>query len=132
MTKLCVTTMALLIFVLPYLGCEKPNFGDSQGSSPTANEDGWIVSDKNLTIENGKITEGRLTVTEDVEREIYKSLNHRRKMIASIKKNSGSARGIQQMQDEFELLSKGFMTRYDLTQGEIDAILAKGDSNGWK
>ena len=85
-----------------------------------------------LTVKDGKISAGRPEVTEDVEREIYKSLNHRRKMIASIKRNSGPNRGIQQMQDELDLLTRGFMSRYSLTQAEIDEILKKGDANAWE
>ncbi len=124
-----------LILLLPCLGCEnvapsRPT-SDNSSTSPTttANDNDWITSNDMIIVEKGKITEGRPKVTEDVEREIYKSLNYRRKMIASIKQNSGSSRGIQQMQDELDLLSKVFMSRYSLTQAEIDEILKKGDSN---
>ncbi len=126
-----------LILLLPCLGCENvapsrsTTDNSSTSSTTTANDNDWITSNDMIIVENGKITEGRPKVTEDVEREIYKSLNYRRKMIASIKQNSGSGRGIQQMQDELDLLSKVFMSRYSLTQAEIDEILKKGDSNAW-
>ncbi len=126
-----------LILLLPCLGCENvapsrsTTDNSSTSSTTTANDNDWITSNDMIIVENGKITEGRPKVTEDVEREIYKSLNYRRKMIASIKQNSGSSRGIQQMQDELDLLSKVFMSRYSLTQAEIDEILKSGDSNAW-
>ena len=101
------------------------------GAIKTRNGNEGTKSSDILTIENGKITEGRPKVTESVQREIYKSLNYRRKMMGSIQQNSGSSRGIQQMRDELEILSKGFMSRYGLTQLEIDQILQKGDVRTW-
>ncbi len=130
-------SMAISLILLPCLGCENvapsrsTTDNSSTSSTTTANDNDWITSNDMIIVEKGKITEGRPKVTEDVEREIYKSLNYRRKMIASIKQNSGSSRGIQQMQDELDLLSKVFMSRYSLTQAEIDEILKKGDSNAW-
>lgn len=106
--------------------------GCDNAVSPTSKSKNQIISDSQITVENGKITEGRPVVTEDVEKEIYKSLNHRRKMMAAIKEKSGSSRGLQQMQDELSLLSKMFMSKYELSEAEISQILKKGDSGNWE
>ena len=134
------------LLLLPCLGCAEPGNSDtippatapaspdtpSTGASSTVTGRATPGPDDILAVKDGGIHEGRPKVTENVEREIYKSLNHRRKMMASIKRNSGPNRGIQQMQDELALLTRGFMSRYSLTQQEIDEILKKGDSNAWE
>ncbi len=106
--------------------------GCDNAVSPTSKSKNQIISVGQITVENGQITEGRPVVTEDVEKVIYKSLNHRRKMMAAIKEKSGSSRGLQQMQDELNLLSKMFMSKYGLSEAEIAQILKKGDSSNWK
>jgi hypothetical protein len=52
-------------------------------------------------------------------------------MMAAIKEKSGSSQGLQQMQDELNLLSKMFMGKYGLSEAEIGQILKKGDSAKW-
>ena len=107
------------------VGCDKIG-------SPTSGSNSEVVSDGSITVSNGQVTEGRPEVSEEVEKEVYKSLNHRRKMMTAIKEKSGSSAGFQQMQDEFNLLSKGFMSRYGLSEAEIAKILEKGDSANWQ
>ena len=123
-----VTTVLLL---LPG-GCEKPAAEPASDTASASKESDWIVSDQMITVENGTIYEGRPTVSEEVEREIYRSLNHRRRMMSSIQKNSGPQHAMQQMSDELELLTQGFMGRYGLSRAEVDAILQKGDAAGWQ
>ena len=106
--------------------------GCFNAATPTSESNTQIVSDGAVSVANGQITEGRAVVSDDVEKEIYKSLNHRRKMIAAIQAKSGSSAGLQQMQDELNLLTKGFMSRYGLSESEIAEILSKGDSNNWE
>lgn len=107
----------------------KTNRAAEAGANATR---GGITSEGAVTIRNGKVTLGQPQLTEEVEKEVFKSLNYRRKMIASINQNSGSIRGMQQMQEELALLTRGFMSRYGLSQAEIDEILKKGEANGWK
>jgi hypothetical protein len=106
--------------------------GCDNAASPASKSNSQTISGDAITVENGQITEGRPGVTEDVEKEIYKSLNHRRKMMAAIKEKSGSSPGLQQMQDELDLLSKMFMGKYGLSEAEIGEILKKGDSSNWQ
>jgi hypothetical protein len=113
------------VMLLPLcIGCDN-------AVSPTSKTNNQTISGGQITIENGQLTEGRIVVTEDVEKEVYKSLNHRRKMMAAIKEKSGSSQGLQQMQDELNLLSKMFMSKYGLSEAEIGQILKKGDSAKW-
>jgi hypothetical protein len=124
MTNLLFLSFSVALLTL-CLGCDS-------AVSPTSKNNEQIISDGQITVVNGQVTEGRPVVTEDVEKEIYKSLNHRRKMMTAIKEKSGSSRGFQQMQDEFNQLTKMFMTRYGLNNAEIDQILKKGDSGNWE
>lgn len=109
--------------LISYAGCKDP--APSNTRSDTAPKG-------NTQQSKGLVIEGQPKLTEDVEKEIYKSLNYRRKMIKSIREGAGSVRGIQQMQDELDLLTKGFMGRYNLNQAEIDRILKKGESQNWE
>ncbi len=52
--------------------------------------------------------------------------------MAAIKEKSGSSRGFQQMQDELNLLFKGFISSYGLSEADIVEILKKGDSGNWE
>ena len=122
-----VAKATTIFLALVCLGCQESIPPAAQDPDPE-----WIVSDDAITADNGNVTIGHPALTEDVEREIYRSLGHRRKMIKSIGNGSGSKRGIQQMQDELNLLTRGFMSRYNLTRTEIDSILEKGDANDWK
>jgi hypothetical protein len=53
-------------------------------------------------------------------------------MMAAIKEKSSSSRGLQQMQDELNLISRGFMSRYGLSEAEIAQIIKKGESGNWE
>ncbi|TWT94437.1 hypothetical protein [Stieleria varia] len=104
----------------------------AQETSPAeTNGKTTIISNEAITVENGKVTMGPPKLTEAVEREIYKTLNQKKKIIEGIQNNGGPSRGVQQMQQEMELMTKGFMVRYNITREEIDAILSKGNSSGW-
>lgn len=126
MKQCCSFTVVAVLIAFACPGCEK------KASNTNVNGGGTVVSTESITVEDGKVTIGRPVVTEDVKREIYKTLNHRRKMIAAIQKNAGSSRGIKQMQDELELLTKASMSRYGISQADIDAILKEGDANSWE
>lgn len=91
-----------------------------------------IVSDGPITIRDGKVTFGKPELTEQDKKSIYKALSHRKRMAAAIRKNGGNQRGIQQMEDEFNLLAKGYMLRFDLSRAELDKILETGENEGWK
>ena len=120
--SLCVSIA--LISLACCAGCGEPK-------TPAKSNGVTITSKGAITVEDGKVTEGRPKVTPEVEREIYKALNYRRKMKASIESGSGSKQGAQQMQDELNTLTKMYMGRYTLTQAEVNEILKKGDANGW-
>jgi hypothetical protein len=100
------------------------------GSQPAANV---IISDQAITVENGKVTYGRPMVTADVERQIYQSLSHFRNVAQEIEKHvPGGNRGSQQSRQDYDRAKRSFMQRYGLSEGDIDAILKKGDRQGWK
>jgi hypothetical protein len=124
MTRLSVLSFPVVLLTL-CIGCDN-------AASPASKSNSQTTSGDAINVENGQITEGRPDVTEDVEKEIYKSLNHRRKMMAAIKEKSGSSSGLQQMQDELNLLTKMFMGKYGLSEAEIGEILKKGDSGNWQ
>jgi len=102
----------------------------SQGKqdSPTV-----IVSDGPITVRDGQVTYGRPAVTEDVEKEICRALSDQRDLARSIEgKVPGGNRGSRQCRETYALLEKGYMTRYGLSKGDINAILSKGDQHGWE
>lgn len=102
-------------------------------TQPKQNTGQQIVSDGIVTVEDGKVTYGRPQMTEEVERQIYKSLSHRRNLARAIEeKVPGGNRGSQQIRQEYDLLLKGHMVRYGISQGDIDSIMRKGDEQGWK
>lgn len=122
-----------LILLWTCFGCQPPQGSNPASQSTTAADKiDEATSRSALTIDDARPNAGQREITEEIEREIYKSLNHRRKMMAAIRRNSGSQRGIQQMQDELGLLSRGFMNRYQFTEADIETILNKGDANGWE
>lgn len=92
-----------------------------------------IVSEGPITVENGKVTFGRREVTEEVEKEIFLSLNQRLKMAQAIEKNKPNGTlASQNLRSEHDLLRKSFMMRYDLSSSQIDAIMNKGRENRWE
>ena len=124
--RLCLALIST-VSLSTLVGCGRPVSESTPVGTGKA-----ITSKGAITVKDGEVQFGKPKVTEDVEKEIYKSLNHRRKMIAAIQEGSGSKRGLDQMNDELELLTKGFMGRYDLTAARIEKILEKGDANGWE
>jgi hypothetical protein len=66
---------------------------------------------------------------EQAEQKIYKALAYRRNAQRDLEK--AGLRGAAQMKDEYDLLRRGFMAQYQINEGQIELILAKGDSLGW-
>lgn len=116
------STLWLLLssFVLLH-GCQR--------SHADGDEPGTIVSDDTITVRYGQLVTGKPKVSEAIEREVYEALNHRRKMLAALSDQPNNGRGARQMQDELDLLTRGFMVRYDLTRAEVNQILARGDAS---
>lgn len=77
---------------------------------------------------NGKVTIGELKITEEDEKQIYKSLSSKRNLAKAVPKENVK----QQLMQEYDLIKKGFMSKFKLTEADIEAILKKGDDNGWK
>lgn len=125
MAKRWANPVMLVVWMAVCTGCDRPGSPTSPGSGQTVRADSATTSNRQVTL-------GRPDVTEEIEKEIYRSLNHRRKMMAAIAEKSGSSRGYQQMQEELGLLTKGFMSRYGLSEAEIAGILAKGDAGSWE
>jgi hypothetical protein len=92
-----------------------------------------IVSDGPITIENGKVTFGHPQVTEEVERQIYKSLSYFRNLANAIeKKVPGGNAGSRQSREDYNVAATVFKSRYSLSDADLDDILRKGDKQGWK
>jgi hypothetical protein len=85
-----------------------------------------------ITVRDGQVTYGPPKMTEEVERQLYSSLAYRRNLARSIEAQiPGGNRGGQQCWEEYHLLAKGWMARYGITEADINAILTKGDQQGW-
>lgn len=86
-----------------------------------------------VTVEEGKVTIGRPQVTEEVERQIYKTLNYHRTVVREIEKRvPGGNSGSEHSRQSYELGVKSYMVQYGLSEADIEAILRKGDEQGWK
>ena len=147
-------TIFFISFVvsLMSIGCQPPTTGnpensndeqvtpgqnDQQGNSKreSANQSNGkvITSDGPITVENGKVTFGRPEVTEQVEKDIYKSLAYRLNMAEQIeKRNPGGNQASRNMREEYQTIKKGHMGRYGLSESDITRIMKKGESKGWK
>ncbi len=91
-----------------------------------------IRSEGAITVENGVVTYGAPKLTEDVEKQIYKTLSYYHNLASEIEANvPGGNRGSQQTRQDYELSKKSFMVRYQLSDADIGAILRKGDEQGW-
>lgn len=112
-------------------GCEPPESASKMPGNGTSARPKQETTADYIRVRDGKIETGRPRIDEQVEREIYASLNFRRKMISAIQAKGGSQRGIQQMQEELETLTQSFMVRYSLSRQEVLDILRKGDHAGW-
>lgn len=66
---------------------------------------------------------------EQTDQNIYKALAYRRNAQRNLEK--AGLRGAAQMKDEYDILKRGFMAQYQLSEEQIASILAKGDSLGW-
>ena len=139
-----VLACALMLWTL---GCEPPGELSSEGGiqwdadsatdvlsedQPDAAAGRVIVSDGPITIENGKVTYGRPEVTEEVERQIHKTLSYYRNLAEAIeRKVPGGNRGRRQTREDYETSAKIFMAKYGISRSEINAIVKKGDDQGW-
>lgn len=136
LTKSCVVFGLAAILLIG--GCgqsgEQPQSSESaRDKDPVQNKGNVIVSDGPITIENGKITYGRPVVTEEVEKEIYKSLSFFRNLARSIEeKNPGGNRGSRQSWDDYEMARKAFVFKYGISDADMDSILKRGDDQEWK
>lgn len=104
--------------------------GQPQAGQATGN---LIVSNGIINVENGTVTLGPPKVTPEVEREIYKALTFHRNIAEEIERQvPGGNRGSQQSRADYDLILRGYMVRYSLSEAEIKAILKKGDDEGWR
>jgi len=111
-----------------------PRQVQADGQPPAGQTTGnLIVSDGIINVENGTVTYGPPKVTPEVELEIYKALTFHRNIAEEIERQvPGGNRGSQQSRADYELILRGYMVRYSLSAAEIEAILKKGDDQGWR
>jgi hypothetical protein len=111
---------AFVIVLLCFAGCNKP-IEQTTGSEAPASTN------------NRTVTFGTPKVTEEVEKQIYKSLSYFRNLANAIeKKVPGGNAGSRQSRQDYTTAATSFKLQYGITDADLDAIINKGDAQGWK
>jgi hypothetical protein len=106
---------------------------ETSPSIPTNHSAGnLLVVDSPVTVENGQVTFGPPKVTEQVEREVYQTLNYHRNLAREIETQSpGGNRGSQHSRQAYDFAVKSYMSQYQLSEANMASILQKGEDQGW-